>query len=221
MTDRPLFRIRGLAVHAGERPLLSGLDLELQAGEIVACRGASGTGKTTLLRTLACLQDPAAGRLELAAGSPAEHGWPAWRRRVMLVPQQPIMLADTVRDELAHAFTYRGHTAGFDADRARRLLADVNLGDVPDAAPPQDLSVGQQQRVALVRALLLDPDVLLLDEPTSALDLDAAEAVRTLVRREVTSRPAAALVVSHDSGGSARWCDRVLDLAAHAAAARA
>ena len=176
MTDTTLLSLRDLAVNAGPQSLLRDLDLDLQAGEIVAFRGASGTGKTTLLRTLACLQDPADGRLELAAGSPTDLGWPAWRRRVVLVPQLPVMLADTVGDELAHAFTYRGQTATFDPDRAHILMAALRLDQVADDTPPQDLSVGQQQRVALVRALLLDPDVLLLDEPTSALDQDAAEA---------------------------------------------
>lgn len=212
MSSGPLLHIRDLAVKVGERVLLRGLDLDLAGGELVALRAASGAGKTSLLRTLALLQDPAAGRIELAGESAGVRGWPAWRRRVLLVPQLPIMLAATVREELAHAFSYRHATGTWDRDRARRLLDALGLDGLPDDAPPQDLSVGEQQRVALARALLLDPDVLLLDEPTSALDADSAEAVRRVVRQETAGRQAAALVVTHDTVMAGEWCDRVVDL---------
>ena len=216
MSTGPLLRIRDLAVKAGERVLLRGLDLDLAGGELVALRAASGAGKTSLLRTLALLQDPAAGTIELAGEAADARGWPAWRRRVLLVPQLPIMLAATVREELAHAFSYRHATGTWSRERARQLLDGLGLDGLPEDAPPQDLSVGEQQRVALARALLLDPDVLLLDEPTSALDPATAEAVRRVVRRETTSRDAAALVVTHDTVIAGEWCDRVVDLATHA-----
>jgi len=221
MPAEPLLRIRGLAVVAGGRTLLRGLDLDVRPGEVVAFQGASGSGKTTLLRTLACLQDPADGTVELSDGAPRDLGWPAWRRRLMLVPQLPVMLADTVGEELAYACRYHGHRKSHDRDRALRILAALRLDQVSEDTAPHTLSVGQQQRLALVRALLLDPTVLLLDEPTSALDPEAAAAVRTVVRQEVTDRGAAALVVSHDGDATARWCDRTIDLAAHLEAARA
>lgn len=221
MTAHPLLRIRDLAVVAGGRTLLRGLDLDLGPGEVVAFQGVSGSGKTTLLRTLACLQDPADGTLELGAKTPPVVGWPAWRRQVMLVPQLPVMLADTVGEELAYACRYHGRRDPHDRDRALMLLTALRLDQVTEATAPQTLSVGQQQRLALVRALLLDPTVLLLDEPTSALDPEAAAAVRTVVRQEVTDRGAAALVVSHDGDATARWCDRTIDLAVHLDEARA
>jgi len=220
MTAEILLSIRNLSVRAGSRRLLDDFDLDLHTGQIVALRGASGSGKTTLLRTLACLQDPTNGTLTLRGDAPADLGWPAWRRRVGLVPQLPVMLFDTVGEELAHAFTYRGAIKKFDPDRAARMLSALRLDAVKLDDAPQELSVGQQQRLALVRALLLDPEVLLLDEPTSTLDADAAEAVRQLVRAEISLRPAAALVVTHDTGHADRWCDRVLDLQILATEAR-
>lgn len=220
MTAETLLRIHQLAIEAGSQSLLTGLDLDLHAGEIVALRGASGSGKTTLLRTLAGLQDAPTGKVTLRGECPDDLGWPTWRRHVTLVPQLPVMLADTVGEELAHAFTYRGNLRKFDPDRAAELLDALRLDAVRLSNAPQDLSVGQQQRLALVRALILEPDVLLLDEPTSALDLDAAEAVRQVIRAEVSRRPAAALVVTHDTGQTSRWCDRELDLHTLSAEAR-
>jgi ABC-type iron transport system FetAB ATPase subunit len=207
-----LLRCRRLAAEARGRRLLAGFELALASGEIVALRGRSGAGKSTLLRSIALLQDPAEGRLELRGQEPAAVGWVAWRRQVCLVPQLPAVFPGPVRANLARPFAYRGAAATFDADRARRLLDAVRLEEVALAAPADRLSVGQQQRLCTVRALLLAPTVLLLDEPTSALDPATATAVEDGVRAEIDRRGAAALVVSHDPDRAARWCDRVIDL---------
>jgi len=207
-----LLTIADLEVKAGERLLLAGLALELAAGEIVALRGPSGAGKTTLLRTVAGLQDAAGGAVHLRGADPQAVGWTAWRRQVCLVPQQPAVFPGTVGENLARPFGYRTATARFPADRARTLCDRLRLDGVPFDQPAAQLSVGQQQRLNLVRGLLLDPAVLLLDEPTSALDPDAAAAVEDLVREEVNRREAAALAVSHDPVRAARWADRTLDL---------
>jgi putative ABC transport system ATP-binding protein len=219
VTDQALLTIRGLSVRLGDLELHD-LDLELARGEIVAIRGTSGSGKTTLLRTLNLLHEPDAGRLELAGETAASLGWPIWRRRVCLVPQLPVMLTGSVRDEFRHAFGYRHNRDRDPQGRSRELLAALHLAGVADATDPTTLSVGQQQRLALVRALLLEPDVLLLDEPTSALDPASADAVREVVRQDVRDRSSAALVVTHESGDAIAWCDRTLDLAALASGAR-
>jgi putative ABC transport system ATP-binding protein len=217
-----ILSLRDLAARAGDRVLFRGLDLDLHDGEVIAVRGPSGSGKTTLLRTLCRLQEPAAGTVALGDDDAAAIGWSAWRRRVCLVPQLPVMLTSSVADEVRHALGYRTSRdlPAHDPARGRRLLDALRLADILDDHAPDDLSVGQKQRLALVRALLLDPDVLLLDEPTSALDPDAAEALREVVRREVSNRPAAVLLVTHDPGKAMRWCDRVIDLADLAGAGR-
>jgi len=212
-----LLSARALAIRSGDRELLSDFDLSLAPGEIVALRGPSGSGKTTLLRSLALLQDPSAGEVELRGRTPRQTGWTAWRRQVCLVAQLPAVFPGSVEANLSRPFAFRSTTATFAADRARTLLDDLLLTDVDLAADCDRLSVGQQQRVGTVRALLLEASVLLLDEPTSALDPDAARALEAVVRAEVTARPAAALVVTHDQAGAARWCDRVVDLAPLAA----
>ncbi len=211
-----LFEVRDLAVSAGGVPLLAGVGLALEPGEAVGVVGPSGSGKTTLLRALALLSDPVRGEVTLRGRGPADWGYPEWRRRVSLVAQRPELLDDTVRQNLARPFGYRTSLGAFPEERAKRALAELGLDDRLDQAAPT-LSEGQQQRVSLVRALLVEPDVLLLDEPTSALDARAVRAVEALVTRDVSERGAAALVVTHDAEQAERWCDRVVDLARFAA----
>lgn len=212
MTENILLQVRDLEVLAGERPLLRGLDLDLAAGEIVALQGPSGCGKTTLLRTLAWLQDPGTGDIRLDGQSADAMGWTTWRRRLGLVPQLPVAIGRTVGEEFARTSSYRVNTDLPDTDRARRLLDTLLLADVSLDAASDKLSVGQQQRIGLVRTLLLNPSVLLLDEPTSALDPEAAAALEAMVRGDVEARRAAVIVVTHNPTAAARWCDRSLDL---------
>jgi len=219
MSSAPLLSCRGLAVSFGARTLFSGLDLDLQAGELVGLRGRSGSGKTTLLRTVCGLDDPTAGEVRLDGRTGDETGWPCFRRAVSLVAQEPLLPAGTVGQAMARPFAFRTCSAlRYDPGLAREVLAEVF-----DTPPDLDgdagvLSVGERQRVALSRALLLDARVLLLDEPTSALDPEAARRVEAAVRARADAG-LAALIVSHDPAQAERWCDRVLDLTFNAESA--
>ena len=219
MTVAPLLSCRGLAVAFGERALFAGLDLDLSAGELVGLRGPSGSGKTSLLRVVCGLDDPSAGEVRLDGRTGDETGWPCFRRAVSLVAQEPLLQAGTIGAALERPFAFRTCSAlRFDPDRARDTLAEVF--DVPPTLEGDAgvLSVGERQRVALTRALLLDARVLLLDEPTSALDPDAARRVEAAVRARAEAG-LAALIVSHDPAQAERWCDRVLDLTFNAESA--
>jgi putative ABC transport system ATP-binding protein len=134
------------------------------------------------------------------------------------VSQVPAIFPGSVSENLQRPFTYRGlRGKPWPPDRARDLLDRVRLQDVPLDAAAERLSVGQQQRLALVRSLLLDPSILLLDEPTSALDATAATALTDLIRAEIRAHGAAALVVTHaaqaTNGNGAPWYDRSIELA--------
>lgn len=214
MNASPLLEVRGLAGAAGPVHLFSGVDLSLAEGEVVAVQGPSGCGKTTLLRALAGLIDPAEGEVTLRSESPGAIGWPAYRRQVILVNQRPTLLGGTVGDNLQRPFRYASARRTFPEDEARRDLE--HLGLLPELwdQEARTLSVGEQQRVCLLRAHLLKPAVWLLDEPTSALDQESAAAVEALVR-ECAEHGAGVLLVSHDAAQGERMARRVLDLRPH------
>ena len=202
-----MFVVDGLAVGRGERPLLEGLSFELDRGDRVALVGPSGVGKTTALRGMALLDEPFAGRMTLDGESPDAMGIPRWRRRVLLVSQRVAFFGGRVREELARPWGYRAAAGAFPEDAAKEALARLGLDGKWDA-PSDELSEGQMQRVALVRALLLEPDVLLLDEPTSALDPDATDTVEAML----SDGEAAVVLVTHQAAQRERLGARTLDL---------
>ncbi len=207
----PLFSARGLRLEIGGKKIVSDLDFSLESGELLAIVGPSGCGKTTLLRAL-CGLIPAEGEVRLEGLSPAEIGWPRFRRSVTLVSQIPVLVGETVLRSLERAFRYRGAVNRLPLDRAIELLGRLGLTEGCLAQPAQALSVGEKQRVCLVRALLLRPRVLLLDEPTSALDEESRNAVEALVRFEAGQNGLLAVVATHDREQAQRLCTRTIEL---------
>ena len=178
--------------------LFEAVNLTVESGRFVVIEGSSGCGKSSLLRLLNRLHEPTTGHL-LIDGEPAADGdITTLRRRAILVPQTPIVIPGTVRDNLCWPLTFRANRRRpqpTDASLRRHLdallLQDVGLDD--EARP---LSVGQRQRLALLRALLLEPEILLCDEPTASLDGVA----RAVIETQLESRCAAGcgvVVVTH------------------------
>jgi ABC-type iron transport system FetAB ATPase subunit len=197
----PVLEVRELAVAPRDVPLLRDVSLSLQRGELLAIVGPSGCGKTSLLRAIAGLDDAAAGEVRFHGRSPDDVGWPAYRCAVTMLQQHPIMLDDSVLENLARPWRHRSVARTFERGRAVDMLETVGLTERCLAQQARTLSLGEQQRIALLRAILIEPEVLLLDEPTSAL-----------VRREGRS----AVVVTHDVRQADRLCDAKLDLRAYA-----
>ena len=151
--------------------LLREVSLVLEPGDFVIVNGPSGSGKSSFLRLLNRLQDPSSGNLLVDDRPASDVDVTRLRRRVGFVQQTPVMLAGNVRDNLLLPFTYRvaGGTPPPTDDFLRQQL-DAFLLDIALDDDTQPLSVGERQRLSLIRCLLAGPDVLLCDEPTSALD---------------------------------------------------
>jgi putative ABC transport system ATP-binding protein len=206
--DHPpvLFELRDVSLTRGGRPVLDSIGAEIQAGA-TAIVGPSGAGKSTLLRLLNRLADPSAGAISYRGRPLTEYDPLALRREVSLVPQLPSLLAGTVVSNLAYAASL----AGKDLD-AGRCLGLAGLDPEFAARDVAKLSVGEQQRAMLARALSQEPDVLLLDEPTSALDHAARDAIEAALARLRRELEISLIVVSHDPEQARRLADRALRL---------
>ncbi len=205
---RVLFELREVGLGRGGRAVLDGVSAGIPAGA-TAIVGPSGAGKSTLLRLLNRLADPDRGEISYRGKPLAGYEPLALRRQVALVPQLPALLEGTVESNLRYA----ADLAGRDLDTPRCLRL---AGLEPEFAGRDvaKLSVGEQQRAMLGRALAQAPEVLLLDEPTSALDhaaRDAIEAALAELRRELEI---SIVLVSHDPEQARRLSEWVVRLEA-------
>jgi heme exporter protein A len=206
----PAIELTDLGRAYGERTALSGVTLTLEPGRTLAVFGANGAGKTTLLRILATLLRPHAGRARVLGGDLPRDGW-AVRGRVGLLAHDPMLYRElSARENLQ--FHARLH--GVAEARVEALLDLVGLKRRADE-PVRTLSRGMAQRVAICRATLHEPELLLLDEPLANLDPGAAEAVDPLIGR---AAGAARVVISHDVEHGLAEADLVLGLRAGRAA---
>lgn len=185
-------RVSGLTKAFGDRAVIDDLDLDIAPGEFVALLGPSGCGKSTLLRILAGLDTDISGRVEVADRRAVAFQGPrllpwkkVWRNVVLGLPGRP------------------------DRARAEAALAEVGLGHRSDVWP-KVLSGGEAQRASLARALVREPDLLLLDEPFSALDALTRLTAQALVADLWALHRCAVLLVTHDVEESVRLADRVL-----------
>jgi ABC-type Fe3+/spermidine/putrescine transport system ATPase subunit len=182
---------------APEWPLLSGVNLRVDAGETVALLGASGSGKSTLLKIVAGLEAPEQGSVWFDGVDIT--GWPPERRRFALMFQDFALFPHlNVRDNVAFGLIEQRVRKTEARDRAQAMLARFGLAGHGDARV-WTLSGGEQQRVALARALITQPRALLLDEPFSALDAHLREQLRDEFRERITEAGMAAILVTHDA----------------------
>ncbi|HZD79600.1 MAG TPA: metal ABC transporter ATP-binding protein [Actinomycetota bacterium] len=198
----------------GAAPVLDGVNLRLRSGQIAVLAGANGSGKSTLLRLLVGLLRPDAGIVRVLGGSPVD---PAIRRRIGYAPQGlrtvtslPVSVAEVVAAGITPS---KGVFARMGRSDWRRVQASIEAVGLEGLSREClfELSGGQQQRAIIARALVGDPDLLLLDEPTTGIDPRS----RPIVVREFRRRAeagATVIAVSHDPDEFHEVCDRILVL---------
>ena len=186
----PAIELEDVGRAYGERTALAGVTLTLEPGRTLAVFGANGAGKTTLLRILATLLRPHAGHARVLGRSLPDEGWTV-RGRVGLLAHDPLLYRElSARENLE----FHAQLHGVALERVEALLEQVGLRARADE-PVRTLSRGMAQRVAICRASLHEPELLLLDEPLANLDPGAAEAVEPLIGRNAGP---ARVVISHD-----------------------
>ena len=214
-----MIEIRDIHKTFGAHTILRGVDLDVEKGQVVVILGPSGSGKTTLLRCLNALEVPEQGIIRFDGAAPLTVDFSrkpdkktilALRRKSGMVFQQYNLFPHKTAAEniMEGLLVVQGKTPQQAKETAMRLLDKVGLADKAGLYPHQ-LSGGQQQRVGIVRALALEPDLMLFDEPTSALDPEmigeVLEVMETLAREGMTM-----VVVSHEMGFARKVADRVM-----------
>jgi UDP-glucose/iron transport system ATP-binding protein len=201
-----LFELREVGLSRGGRAVLDSVSAEIPEGA-TAIVGSSGSGKSTLLRLLNRLADPDRGTISYRSRPLSAYDPLALRREVALVPQLPALLDGTVESNLHYAAGLAGEP--LDLERSLRL---AGLGTEFAGRDVAKLSVGEQQRAMLGRALAQRPEVLLLDEPTSALDQVARDAIETALAELRRELEISIVLVTHDPEQARRlgeWVVRI------------
>ena len=195
-TAEPFVRIEGLTKHFGDFPAVAGVDLDIHRGEIFAILGASGCGKTTLLRMLAGLELPTAGRVWIDGVDVT--GLPPYERPINIMFQSYALFPHmTVEQNVSYGLRKEGLPRAEIRDRVAQILELLKLPELARAKPSQ-ISGGQSQRVALARALVKRPKMLLLDEPLAALDRKLREHTQFELVNVQEELGVTFVVVTHD-----------------------
>jgi tungstate transport system ATP-binding protein len=210
-----LLRLEEVLVRAGERTLLDVAAVEVTAGETLAILGQTGAGKSTLLRVMNALVRPARGRFRWRGEAVPFPVPAAVRRHMAMAFQEPLLFLGSVFDNVAYGLRLRGVRG---ADLERRVTETLQLFGIDGLAsrPVRTLSGGEAQRTSLARAVVVEPDLLLLDEPLASLDPTTKERLETELRRVIRARGLTCAYVTHDQTEAQRMADRVAVLEAGA-----
>ncbi len=216
ISEPPLLALHhvGLTDALGLETILQDLSFTLSGGSFAAVVGASGAGKTSLLRLLNGLSTPTTGRITLAGRDLTTIPSLELRRRVVLVLQEPKLLQPTVAAALAYPLELQQLPAATIQARLERWRDRLSIPALWLDRREVELSVGQRQQVAIARALAMEPQLLLLDEPTSALDVGTAERVLGVLAATVRHDGLTILMVNHQLELVATFSDRALRLTA-------
>jgi len=198
----------------GQAPLFKDLSLSIHKGAFYLVQGPSGAGKSTFFRLINRLEEPASGEIRFKNKPLPDYSPPRLRQALLYVQQTPIAVDGSVADNLLLPFSFKSnhHLKKPHREKIETFLKDVHLKGVEMNDHARTLSVGQLQRLCLVRGLLLEPEVLLLDEPTSALDRESASAVTALLEQLNLESHLTVISVTHRTYGQENFPYRCLEM---------
>jgi len=190
-------------------PVLKSIDLDVRLGEVMGLLGPSGSGKSTLLRCLNRIIEADSGDVFYKEKDLREYPPSELRKEVVLVPQESVMFSGTVFDNVAYGPSIDGEV---DREHILTCIADAGLSTDFAERKAEKLSGGEKRRVALARALALEPEVLLLDEPTSGVDPKKKEEVERSILNFSDKRDLTVIWVTHDLDQAERVSCRIANL---------
>jgi len=201
-----IFEVKNLFYQVGETKILKNINLDIEQGKYLTIVGPSGSGKSTLMRILASMISATSGEVlfhgqDITTFEPTE-----FRQKVSYAFQQPTLFGKTVRDNLAFPFEVRKQE--FDENKVIDYLEMVNLGEDYIDKSVNDVSGGEKQRIALLRNLLFQPEVLITDEVTTGLDTENKEIVHQMLN-EFNQRGLTILRVTHDESEIEESADKI------------
>ncbi len=207
---RDVISVRGLKKSFGDNKVLSGIDFDLYEGEKVVILGPSGSGKSTFLRCINRLEEPTSGTISFEDVVIDDKNIQEMRQKIGMVFQHFNLINNlTVMENLTLApVKLHKFSQGAAEEKARKLLRHIGLTSKADAYPAS-LSGGQKQRVAIIRALMMKPEVLLFDEPTSALDPESIGDVLALIH-EVVDKGMTTIIVTHEMNFAREIASRIV-----------
>lgn len=196
--------------YPGGAAVLRDIDLEIKEKDLMVVQGESGSGKTTLLKLFNRFCDPVSGRVLFNNRDLTEYSIDEVRSSIIYLPQLPFMIEGTVKDNLSFPFLFQVHrTKKYDPEKAAEWLHNFQL-DITPGHDALKLSTGQKQRISLIRAMLLEPRVLLLDEPASSLDNSNKELIDRKIEELTASSAVSVIIATHGeigfSSGSYTHC---------------
>ena len=193
------------------RTLLTDVSVAIAYGSKTALIGATGSGKTTFLRMLNRLIDPSVGTILLNGKNIQDIPVQSLRRRVVLVPQEPSLLGMNVAEAIAYPLKLQNIPQSEIDIRFQKWIEKLQIDQKLLNRSEMELSLGQRQWIAIARALIMEPEILLLDEPTSALDRGLSHLLLDILT-ELTrgSQPVAVVMINHQLDLVQTWCDRLI-----------
>lgn len=207
-----VFEVRNLGFSTQQGVVFSEVSFSVQESDVICIMGPSGAGKSSLFRMLNLLRTPDVGEIYYRQKNILEYTPSSLRREVGYVMQKPYLFGKTAEEDLLYPYWLQRQPPNYREIKA--LLAKVNLTEAVLAKEPGELSGGEQQRIALIRSLLIKPQILLLDEVTAALDEANTAVIEDLILSEQAEQKCTILFITHHMEQARRISQKVLYLEA-------